>query len=287
MNKVYVMSDIHGKWQYVRDFILRNKIKEKFTKEDTLILLGDTGANFFFNHRDEEFKEKLEKMPITFFIIRGNHEERPSICMEKNPNEWHTETYFRNTVYVENKYPSIKYAMDEPTLYQIPYLTDYSDGTPENDYNDEGEPIYKYFSTLVIPGAYSVDKYYRLQNGWSWFEHEQLTKEEMDKVWMLVDFLNATGGCDLVLSHTCPCIFEPTDLFHSFVDQAMVDKTMERYLGQIEFALNYKAWLWGHYHEFRDYPRTDNKKKTMLFNNYAINLIDYMLSDIKDEVIKL
>lgn len=287
MNKVYVMSDIHGRWQCVRDFILRNKIKEKFTKEDTLILLGDTGANFFFNHRDEEFKEKLEKMPITFFIIRGNHEERPSICMEKNPNEWHIETYFSNRVYVENKYPSIKYAMDEPSIYQIPYIVDYSEGTPENDYNDEGEPIYKYFSTLVIPGAYSVDKYYRLQNGWSWFEHEQLTKEEMDKVWMLVDFLNTTGSCDLVLSHTCPCIFEPTDLFLSFVDQSMVDKTMERYLGQIEFALNYKAWLWGHYHEFRDYPRTDNKKKTMLFNNYAINLIDYMLSDIKDEVIKL
>jgi 3-oxoacid CoA-transferase subunit A len=213
-------------------------------------------------------------MPITYFIIRGNHEERPSICMEKNPDEWHTEMYFRNTVYVENKYPSIKYAMDEPTLYQIPHLSDDSDGTH----------IYKYFLTLVIPGAYSVDKDYRLQNGWNWFEYEQLTKEEMDKVWTLVDFLNAIGGCDLILSHTCPCIFEPTDLFLPFIDQSMVDRTMERYLGQIEFALNYKAWLWGHYHEFRDYPRTDNKKKTMLFNDCAINLVDYMFSDIKDGV---
>ena len=284
MSKVYAMSDVHGKWQFVRDFILRNKMTENFTKEDTLILLGDTGANFFFNHRDKEFKEKLESMPITYFIIRGNHEERPSICMEKNPDEWHTEIYFGNIVYVENKYPSIKYAMDEPTIYRIPYLSDYSDKTPENDYSDEKEPLYEYFATLVVPGAYSVDKDFRLQNGWSWFEHEQLTKEEMNRVWTLIDFLNSTGGCDLVLSHTCPCIFEPTDLFLPFIDQSKVDRTTERWLGQIEFTLNYKAWLWGHYHEFRDYPRTDAKKRTMLFNDCAINLIDYMLSDIKDGV---
>lgn len=271
MNKVYAMSDIHGKWQFVRDFILRNKTKEKFTKEDTLILLGDTGANFFFNHRDEEFKEKLESMPITYFIIRGNHEERPGICMAKNPNDWHIETYFGNDVLVENKYPSIKYAMDEPTIYQIPYLADSSDET------------LKYFSTLILPGAYSVDKYYRLQNGWSWFPNEQMTAEEKEHAWDIIR--DNAYKFDIVLSHTAPCSFEPTDLFLSYVDQSMVDKDTERFLGAVEYALeDYKAWLWGHYHEFRDYPRTDDKKRTMLFNDCAINLIDYMLSDIKDGV---
>ena len=64
---------------------------------------------------------------------------------------------------MENEFPHIKYALDEVALYWIPY----------------GEN--KYYQTLVIPGAYSVDKYYRLQNGWSWFEGEQLTAAEMEK----------------------------------------------------------------------------------------------------------
>ena len=29
--------------------------------DNTLILLGDAGLNFFFNHRDKEIKKKLEK----------------------------------------------------------------------------------------------------------------------------------------------------------------------------------------------------------------------------------
>ena len=55
---------------------------------------------------------------------------------------------------------------------------------------------------------------------------------------------------------------------------------MERFLGAVEYALeNYKAWLWGHFHAFRDYPRTDGRKKLMLFNDYAINLDNYLVSD--------
>lgn len=259
MNKIFVMGDIHGKFQPIRDFELRNKIKENFDGSDTMILLGDAGLNFFFNSRDRKFKEKLGKFPFTYFVIRGNHEERPSICAEKNPEAWHKEKYFGNEVWVENDFPYIKYAMDYVNWYVI------------DDY-----------ITLVIPGAYSVDKYRRLQMGWSWFPNEQLTTEEMEQGFHLLDGMQYK--CDLVLSHTCPVIYEPTDLFLSVVDQSTVEKDMERYLGQIEYRLDYKAWLWGHYHAFRDYPRVDRHKKLMLFNDCAINLKDYME---KDEVIKL
>ena len=64
---------------------------------------------------------------------------------------------YDNVVYVENEYPYIKYAYDKPAVYNI------------NGYQ-----------TLVLPGAYSVDKYVRLQNGWSWFEQELPTEEEMN-----------------------------------------------------------------------------------------------------------
>lgn len=271
MNQVYLMADIHGDWRPVRDFL--NRIDNKYDNTDAIIILGDAGLNFFFNHRDENTKTKLNKLGINLFIIRGNHEERPSICAAKNPELWHTEEFWGNTVYVENQFPHIKYALDEVALYHIPYITGYCEGTKENNYNDEGVEYWDFYKALVIPGAYSIDKYHRLANNWSWFEGEQLTKEERTRGWELIEQLKSV---DFVFSHTCPCIFEPTDLFLPFVDQSTVDKTMERFCGQVEYMLDYKAWIWGHYHAFRDYPRTDGRKKLMLYNNYAIDVIDYL-----------
>lgn len=282
MNRVYALGDIHGAWQPVRDLYNNNKLKEKMDKTDTLILLGDSGLNYFFNERDDATKTKLMKYPFTYFVIRGNHEERPSICAAKNPDKWHTEEFWGNTVYVENAYPRIKYALDEVAIYEIPYIKEpyYLRDDNEETGDIEWENLMSTYRTLVIPGAFSVDKNYRLMNGWSWFEHEQLSEEERTRG---LDLINKENEFDLVLSHTCPCIFEPTDLFLSFIDQSMVDKTMERYLGHIEYTINYKAWMWGHYHAFRNYPRTDGRKKLMLFNGYAVDINEYIEND---EVIK-
>lgn len=248
---IYLMGDLHGDFRPVRDFWLRAKLSEKMAeKENVLICLGDFGGNFFFNYRDDNFKEKLGKYPFTYFVIRGNHEERPSICAEKYPDKWHKEEFFGGLVWVENDYPHIKYAWDIPMVYEI------------NGYR-----------ALVFPGAYSVDKYRRLQMGWSWFENEQLDEWEMRKGRELV--MRYDLKCDLVLSHTCPIIYEPTDLFLSCVDQSMVDKSMERYLGEIEYNLNYRAWCWGHYHQHREYPSPDGRRRLMLMHD-VVRLEDVM-----------
>lgn len=280
--KTYVMGDIHGRFQPIRDFWLRAKLQKKMTKNkenQTLILLGDAGINYFLesNSRDKELKEKLGKYPFTYFVIRGNHEERPSNLAMEDPDAWEWQEFFGGPVLVEKEFPYIKYASDVPEIYHIPYVADYSEGTEENDWCDEGEPIIKTWSTLVLPGAYSVDKYYRLMNGYSWFKGEQLTEEEMNQGLEKIKTLN--GKCDIVLSHTCPCVYIPTDLFLSMVDQSTVDKSMERYLGGIEYNLDYKVWLWGHYHAFRDYPRTDEKKKIMLFQE-AVDLEQVLFDEI-------
>lgn len=274
--KIYVMGDIHGSFKPIRDFHLRHNCNKEYNEADkTMILLGDAGLNFFFNHRDTEFKKKLGKYPFTYFVVRGNHEERPSICAENNPDKWHRELFWSWWVWVENDYPYIKYAEDFVALYFIPAGIEYVE--PEDPTQDDIEvPIY--YRTLVIPGAYSVDKYRRLQMGWSWFPQEQLNESEMLAGKALLESFNWT--CDLVLSHTCPAIYEPTDLFLSVVDQSMVDKSMERYLGEIEYRLNYKAWLWGHYHQFRDYPRPDGRYRTMLFNDAAVDLCEYMEGEV-------
>ena len=249
--QIFVMGDIHGRWKPIRDFYNKNKEKLNLDKtENYMILLGDAGLNYFLTDRDRGVKGKLSKLPFTYFVIRGNHEERPSILAEANKDTWTVEPIWDGAVYVEKDFPKIKYAMDNVSMYNI-----------------EG------YKTLIIPGAYSVDKYHRLANGWNWFEHEQLTEEEIIEGRA---FISSNAKFDLVLSHTCPCIFEPTDLFLSVVDQSTVDKTMERFLGEIEFELDYRAWMWAHYHTFRDYPRDDSKKKLMLYNDYAVNLKDYI-----------
>lgn len=249
MGKIYILGDIHGNYHPIKKLI--NAVKSEV---DTIILLGDAGLNYFFNYRDKKTKEKINKYGVNIFIIRGNHEERPSICMENNPDAWHMEDYWDNQVYVENNYPFIKYALDIPSIYKIPTA--------------QGKPI----ETLILPGAYSVDKLHRLKNNWSWFNQEQCNKQEREIGTQLVEFKQ---NYDLVLSHTCPIIYEPTDLFLSMVDQSTVDKTTERWLGGIEYNLNYKLWCWGHYHSNRIYPRIENKDKLMLFNDCCLDLYKY------------
>lgn len=134
---------------------------------------------------------------------------------------------------------------------------------PEFDYlryfKDGGEYCINGRSVIVLGGAYSVDKWWRIQraelNGLDatnpkatgWFPDEQLTAEERDKI-----FAKIKGkSYDLVLSHTCPIIWEPTDLFLNSVDQTNVDKTMELWLDEVRQNINWDVWVFGHHHADR------------------------------------
>ncbi len=259
---IYIIGDVHGSYKPFKDF---SQSIDLNNSDNTLICLGDFGGNFFFNYRDKNFKEKLNKYNLTYFVVRGNHEQRPSLCVLNDPNDWHTEIFWGNKVYVENNYPYIKYALDYPAEYFIPI----------------GNNL---LNTLVLPGAYSVDKYYRLAQGWTWFSQEQCTPEEMAAG---VD-LAQSHTWDLVLSHTCPAIYEPTDLFFKGVDQSTVDKTTERWLGQIEYNLNYTLWTFGHYHQTRIYPKHENKQMLMLFNDIVLDINKYFSNkDIYNSLISI
>lgn len=253
MSKVYLIGDLHGSFKPIRDFDAWNQGAQTFN--DVMIVLGDFGGNFWFDYRDDNFKEKLGKYHITYFVIRGNHEARPHDCFMKNSREWDLESFFDNIVCVEKKYPYIKYASDQVEFYNI-----------------LGQ------KTLVIPGAYSVDKYYRINNNIPWFENEQLTEYEKE----LGRFNIAENKKDikLVLSHTCPKIYVPTDLFLKDIDQSMVDNSMEQYLGEIEYKLPpYKLWAWGHYHETRVYPIYEGRQPLMLFNDAVLDLNQFLASN--------
>ena len=252
MSKVYLIGDLHGSFKPIRTFNEWNQGKQ--TINDTMIVLGDFGGNFCFDYHDRNFKEKLGKYHITYFVIRGNHDARPTDCMNNDSANWHAESFFDNTVYVENKYPYIKYAMDKIFFYKILGQT-----------------------ALVIPGAYSVDKYWRIKNKLPWFENEQLNEDEQARGEHLI---STHEPPDIILSHTCPKIYVPTDLFLKDIDQSMIDTSMEEYLGQIEYQLPpYKLWAWGHYHETRIYPTYEGRQPLMLFNDAVLNLNHFLASN--------
>ena len=53
---------------------------------------------------------------------------------------------------------------------------------------------------------------------------------------------------DIILSHTCPFKYEPTEMFLGVIDRRTVDDSTERWLDTIEDAGKYKAWFCGHWH---------------------------------------
>ena len=250
MKNAWVMGDLHGDVFPVRNFYTNHKDElSEDPDKNLLILLGDVGANYYLNERDGQFKNKLEKLPFTYFCIRGNHEERPTKIIKKNQERWHMEYRFGNIVYVENAHPRILYALDEGGKYII-----------------NGK------SVLVIPGAYSVDKYYRLSRGWSWFENEQLYDFEKENI------LNSLEPhYNYILTHTCPVNWQSylSDLFLSQVDQLTIDNSTEKFLQEVSDNTFWDHWYFGHYHNDRD---ISYQKATMLFHNavpLGLSLADY------------
>lgn len=222
---IFIVGDLHGDRNPIRNFY-HNHIENtpKANEENWMICLGDFGALYYFDYRDQNFKKNLSRYPFKYFVIRGNHEERASNRAKVEPDLWEEVEVFGNTCLRQKSFPNIYYAKDEGGIYNI-------DGR----------------KTLVIPGAYSVDKWYRLQKGWSWFPDEQLTPEEMDNL----EKIAFSQFFDFVLSHTCPISWEPTDLFLNSINQSKVDKSMEVWMETLKDKITFGVWCFGHYHADR------------------------------------
>ena len=70
---IYITGDKHRDFSIVDEFCYRFET----TKNDILVVLGDAGLNWFLDSYDYALKDYLKIIPITFFCIHGNHEERP------------------------------------------------------------------------------------------------------------------------------------------------------------------------------------------------------------------
>ena len=223
----YVTGDTHARFQHIADFC-----QEKHTtKEDVLIILGDSGINFSGLPFDEQKKKYLETLPITIFAIHGNHDKRPYTVDGYAQKEWRG-----GVVYHEEAFPHLLFAKDGEIF-------------------DLGG-----FQAIVMGGAYSIDKQRRLLWGYPWFSDEQPSEEI--KQYVEAQLEKVDWKVDVVLSHTTPLKYEPIEIFYSNVDQTKIDKSTEEWLDRIEDKLTYQKWYCGHFHIEKQVD-----KLQIMFNN--------------------
>lgn len=208
---IHLIGDIHGDPRPVLAYARNHAI----SPNDTVVLLGDVGANFYRSVRDDRVKDALASLPCTVLCIHGNHEMRP----ESIPS-YETRVWRGGTVYVERAWPNLLFAKDGE-IYDL-----------------EGR------HAIAIGGAYSVDKEYRLSLGYGWWPDEQ--PSESIKTYVASQL--ASHPVDIVLSHTCPIQYIPAEALLPRLDQSTVDRSTEEWLGRIEQTTCYAAWYCGHWH---------------------------------------
>lgn len=217
ITKWYITGDCHGQFGRFKTFI------ENVPNDETVgvIILGDVGFNYSLNQNDYFRKQGfVKKYKFNVYCLKGNHEARPDtlesthMLYDDNVNGY---------VLIEDIFPTIRY-------FPI-----------SGEYDIDGH------KTLVIGGAYSVDKHYRLAMNYTWFPDEQTTQKEME----VISAITKDQSYDIIMTHTCPFSYMPTDLFLNSIDQSTVDKTMEVWLDSIKDNCNWGQWFFGHYHADR------------------------------------
>lgn len=216
IKNIYVTGDKHGNFNEVFEWADRNR--NKISKDDLLIVLGDAGLNYFLSPKDDIMKMALKaSVPCKILMIHGNHEERP-----ENVEGYHLKRFddLGCECWVQKEYPNLLFPRD-------------------------GMMTINGKKFLILGGAYSVDKFLRTTYGWPWFASEQMSDETKDRIRKLI---KTEHNFDYVLSHTAPLKYEPRHLFLKNLNQDEVDKGMETFLDEIESKISYGFWLFGHYH---------------------------------------
>lgn len=217
---IYLTGDAHRDFERFFWFCKR---QQTHRETDLMIILGDVGLNYYGNRWDENAKRQLATLPLTFLCIHGNHEMRPETIQG-----YELMGFNGGRVYVEPEFPNILFARD-------------------GDVYDLGG-----VSTMVIGGAYSVDKEERLEammcgfEQYKWFADEQPSEKTKR---LCESVLHSRGNqVDVMLTHTCPYDVRPVHAFLPDVDQSTVDTSTEEWLQSLKDKTRILRWYSGHYH---------------------------------------
>lgn len=228
--KFFITGDKHRHFDKVKSFCRETNTRRK----DVLIVLGDTGFNFYDDKRDDELKREISRLNITLFCLHGNKENRP-----QNVGTYGIRSFCGGKVYYEPKYPNIYFAIDGEI------------------YTFEGK---KY---MVVGGAHSVDRMRCIEEGTPFWEDEMpddTIKETVER-----NLQNEGNQIYGMMTHTCPIDYLPTEMFMTTFQNARIkrkprkakskklfkpdiNRSTEIWLGELEKKIDYEVWFCGHYH---------------------------------------
>ena len=208
---IYITGDTHG--DHLR-FIENNMPGEdQWTKEDYLIVCGDFGYVFSDSKRENDFLDLLASKPYTICFCDGNHENFPRIYRypEQTWNGGRVHRIRQNIVHLMRG-----------QVFEIC-----------------GKKI------LAMGGAYSIDKYMRI-NGLSWW------KEELPNNVEYREATNSIKECDYkvdyIVTHTAPR--EIIRRMGKHPDEH--DMELTGFLEWIMYEVKFKKWFFGHWHTDRE-----------------------------------
>lgn len=239
---VYVTGDLHGNVAEVRERLAQIPAP---TEDDYIIVAGDAGLEYGGQIMGS-VKKVMKKFPGKWIIVRGNHDTR---YWRDHWDSWLV-TEDGNFLY-QKKYPNILYVRDGGQISDIGGYT-----------------------ILFVPGAFSIDKEYRIKRNLLYEYEEQLTESEIANLKLLAE----NYQIDFIIGHTYPIGIEPflRYLFLDNIKQSSVDKTMEY---AIEDILNqnttWKHYFFGHMHD----DKLNILNKYSLLYHKVINLQDYEVSN--------
>lgn len=253
---VYITGDIHGDSKEVQSRI--SQINSP-CEDDIIIICGDAGLEYG-SFIMGSAKKAMKEFPGRWIIMRGNHDNRywekhtawreTSFEFCQVPDlMWHFMVSQNTDKYlIEDKYPNILYIQDEGGIYTI-----------------DGHQI------LFIPGAFSVDGKYRIENFLPYEPKEMLNDYELSKLLRLAQYYKP----EFVIGHTYPRNLEPVlqYLFMSGISQNEVNKNMENKISKIleECENSYKHYFFGHIHDDKEF----GDKYTMLYHS-VVSLDNYL-----------
>lgn len=233
--RYFITGDKHRHFDRLIEFCKTHHLRRK----DVIIILGDSGFNYYDDEQDDELKKKLREVNVTLFCLHGNKENRP-----ENIPTYGIQTFCGGIVYYEPRYPNIFFAKDGEVY----------------DFNGK--------EFMVVGGAHSVDKIRCIAEELPFWDDEMPSDETKELVETTLE--KKGNRIDGFLTHTCPISCLPTEMFISTrraVDDLKkakskkkrrkkeekrypldIDRSTEEWLEKLKNGIDYDVWYCGHYH---------------------------------------
>ena len=204
---ILVTGDIHGCTDIGKLSAKANPVQKLMTKEDFLIIAGDFGLVWNNDAEDLWWRKWLDMKPYTTLFIDGNHENFEML----------------NALPIVEIFGAKAHKVS-PNVFHI---------LRGEIMTIEGKTF------LAIGGATSIDKYLR-RNRISWWEEENITKEDLENAYKNLERYNYE--VDYVITHCAPTSTLPR--MFPFEADDDTDK-----LDELKARTNFKKWYFGHYHK--------------------------------------